>query len=275
MTRVAVVGHVEWIEFVRVDMVPAAGDIAHGTDAWEEAAGGGAVAAVQLARLAGEASFFTVVGDDEVGRRAIARLEALGVRARCARRPARTRRGITFVDGAGERTITTIGARLAPSGEDPLPWAELKETDAVYLTAADVSATWAARQARLLVAASRDRPGLAAARVPVDVLVGSARDPAERYEAGSLEPAPGLVVQTEGAQGGWWGRSDGTSGRWAPTELPGPKVDTYGAGDTFAAGLTFALGRGDPLDEALTFAARCGAACLTGRGPYGAPLPRA
>jgi ribokinase len=275
MTRVAVVGHVEWIEFVRVDRVPGAGDIAHGTDAWEEAAGGGAVAAVQLARMAGEATFFTVVGDDEVGRRAVARLESLGVRVLCARRPGPTRRGVTFVDSAGERTITTIGARLAPSGEDPLQWAELDDADAVYLTAADVAATWAARQARLLVAAARDRPGLAAAGAPVNVLVGSARDAAERYEAGSLEPAPGLVVQTEGAQGGSWDRADGTSGRWAASELPGPRVDTYGAGDTFAAGLTFALGRGDALDEALAFAARCGAACLTGRGPYGAPLPRA
>ncbi len=275
MTRVAVVGHVEWIEFLSVDRVPAAGDIAHGTDAWEEAAGGGAVAAVQLARMAGEATFYTVVGDDEVGRRAIDRLEALGVRVRSTRRPAPTRRGVTFVDGAGERTITTIGARLAPSGEDPLPWAELEAADAVYLTAADVSATWAARRCRLLVAASRDRPGLVAARAPVDVLVGSARDPAERFAADSLDPAPALVVQTEGAQGGWWERPDGTSGRWAAAELPGPRVDTYGAGDTFAAGLTFALGRGDGLDEALAFAARCGAACLTGRGPYGAALPRA
>jgi ribokinase len=275
MTRVAVVGHVEWIEFVRVDRVPAAGAIAHGTDTWEEAGGGGAVAAVQLARLAGEATFYTAVGDDEVGRRAVARLEALGVRVVWARRSAPTRRGVTFVDDAGERTITTIGVRLAPSGDDPLPWTELEDTDAVYLTAGDVTATWAGRKARVLVAASRDRPGLIAARVPVDVLVGSSRDPAERYEPGSLDPTPGLVVQTEGAQGGWWRGPDGTSGRWAPTGLPGPRVDTYGAGDTFAAGLTFALGRGDGTEEALAFAARCGAACLTGRGPYGAALPRA
>jgi len=42
--------------------------------------------------------------------------------------------------------------------------------------------------------------------------------------------------------------------------------DTYGAGDCFAAGLTYALGAGDPAAEAIAFAARCGAAALTGRG---------
>ena len=40
---VAVVGHVEWVEFVRVDHVPAPGEIVHSLETWEEAAGGGAV----------------------------------------------------------------------------------------------------------------------------------------------------------------------------------------------------------------------------------------
>jgi ribokinase len=52
-------------------------------------------------------------------------------------------------------------------------------------------------------------------------------------------------------------------------ELPGPLVDAYGAGDSFAAGLTFALGRGDRPDEALAFAARCGAVAMTRRGAHG------
>src|SRR5438270_125970 len=59
--RVAVVGHVEWIEFVRVERVPLQGEIVHALETWEEAAGGGAVAAVQLARLNGSVEFFTAV----------------------------------------------------------------------------------------------------------------------------------------------------------------------------------------------------------------------
>ena len=54
--RAAVVGHVEWVEFVRGDHVPAAGEIVHATDSFEEPAGGGAVAAAQLARMAGSAT---------------------------------------------------------------------------------------------------------------------------------------------------------------------------------------------------------------------------
>ena len=41
----------------------------------------------------------------------------------------------------------------------------------------------------------------------------------------------------------------------------GPTGDAYGAGDSFAAGLTFALGSGWPVERAVAFAARCGAAC--------------
>ena len=42
--RVAVVGHVEWVEFARVEAVPKPGEIAHAFETWEEPAGGGAVA---------------------------------------------------------------------------------------------------------------------------------------------------------------------------------------------------------------------------------------
>ena len=63
--RVAVVGHVEWVRFARVEKVPRAGEIVHAREAFEEPAGGGAVAAVQLARLADGATFLTALGDDE------------------------------------------------------------------------------------------------------------------------------------------------------------------------------------------------------------------
>jgi ribokinase len=49
-------------------------------------------------------------------------------------------------------------------------------------------------------------------------------------------------------------------------------VDTYGAGDSFAAGLTFALGSGLDVEKALALAARCGAWCVAGKGPYGNQL---
>jgi ribokinase len=262
----AVVGHVEWVEFARVAHVPRPGEVVHASATWEEAAGGGAVVAVALARLAGTAALFTALGDDELGRRSRARLEALGVEVHAATRTQPTRRALTLVDDAGERTITTLGDRLAPSGEDDLPWERLAATDAVFFTAGDAAALRAARSAGKLVVTPRARAG---AGVALDALVYSAGDPVETALADELAPSAQVVVVTHGARGGTWRAADGRSGGWEAAALPGPISDSYGCGDSFAAGLTFGLGSGSPLAEALVLGARCGAYYLTRRGPYG------
>jgi ribokinase len=268
--RAAVVGHVEWIEFGRVDHVPEAGEIVHVSDSWQEPGGGGAVAAVQLARLAGEATLYTALGDDEVGHRSKAALESLGLRVEAVFRPEPQRRGYVHVDAAGERTITVIGSRLGPAGDDPLPWEELADTDAVYLTAGDEGAVRAARAAGTLVSTARGLETLRQAGVQLDALVASAKDPGERYQAGELDPPPRFVVRTEGPAGGSYEGEE--SGSWPATPLPGPVSDLYGCGDSFAAGLTYGLAARLEVADALRLGARCGAACATGRGPYGAQL---
>ena len=265
--RAAVVGHVEWVEFARVERVPAAGEIAHATETWEEVAGGGSVAAVQLAKLAGSCDFLTALGDDELGARARERLEAMGVRvhARVARD---TRRALTFLDPSGERTITTLGDKLIPRGADRLPWESLSGVDALYFVAGDVPALRAARRARVLVGTPRDLGTLVEAGVELDALVGSGIDAGERYAAGAIKPEPRLVARTAGVAGGEFVAAEGRTGRWDAAPLPGPVADAYGAGDSFAAALTFALADGAVVEDALAFAARCGAACMTGDGPY-------
>lgn len=266
--RVAVIGHVEWIEFARVPRMPAAGEIVHAESTREEVGGGGAVAAVQLAKLAGSCLFVTALGDDELGRRSARRLEELGVRVEAAWRPAPQRRAFVHVDSGGERTITVIGRRHAPQADDDLPWDQLAGADAVYFTAGDAGALRAARAARTMVATVRAGEVLSAAGVELDAIVASAGDPGERYEPGNLEPAPRLVVRTEGAAGGSVTATAGGTTRWEAAPLPGPPGDSYGAGDSFAAGLTFGLGEGREPAEALALAARCGAACAAGNGPY-------
>ena len=166
--RVAVVGHVEWCEFVRVERVPARGDIVHSGERWEEPAGGGAVSAVQLARLAGEADLYTAFGDDELGRLARERLEALGVRVHASVRDEPTRRALVFVDDDGERTITVLGDKLRPRGGDGgLPWERLADTDGAYFVSGDVEALRAARRARVVVATPRELPTLARGGVEI------------------------------------------------------------------------------------------------------------
>ncbi len=270
--RVAVVGHVEWIQFARVKSVPRPGEIAQALENWEEPGGGGAVAAVQLARLAGECLFLTALGDDDLGQRAKRELEALGVRVEAVWRPEPQRKAFVHVDAHAERTITVMGERIEPHGDDPLPWSELGELDGVYFTAGDPAAVRAARTAGRLVSTVRAIDALAEARAQVDMLVSSAEDEGERYAPGDLMPPPRFVARTAGAAGGSLETADGARSSWAAAPLPGQPVDTYGAGDSFAAGLTYGLAEGRTAAEALALGARCGAACVTGRGPYAGQL---
>ena len=108
----------------------------------------------------------------------------------------------------------------------------------------------------MLVATARELPTLTAGGVALDALVHSGADPGEAYEQGDIDPPPGLVVSTGGAAGGAYETAGGRRGAYAAAPLPGPLVDTYGAGDCFAAGLTYALGAGVAVEAALAFAAR-------------------
>ncbi len=267
--RLAVVGHVEWVEFAHVEHIPGAGEVVHATGTFAEPAGGGAVAAVVMARLAGACTLFTALGDDELGRRSAARLTELGVTVRAQVRELPTRRAVTLVDERGERTITTFGERLDPHGEEGDRWPELRELDGVYFTAGDTAALeLARREARVLCASPRARLALGHG-VALDALILSGEDQIELRAAVPAEGEAELLVHTEGARGGRFRRRSGGEGRWAACPPPGPPVDSYGCGDSFAAGLTYGLAAPMGLPEALALAARCGAACLTEEGPYG------
>ena len=263
--RAAVVGHIEWIEFVPVSEVPRRGEIVHADDSWEQAAGGGSVAAVQLAKLADSVDFFTALGNDERGEQAKTELEGRGVTVHASVVEARQRSGVVFLDEGGERTIVTIGRKLHPRGhDDSLPWHELARCDAVYFCAGDADALLMARRARALVATARELGTLRQASVELDALVSSGKDDAERYQTGQLDPEPRLVVTTSGALGGW----AQPGGPYKAAPLPAERADAYGAGDCFAAGLAFALGAGLHGLDALEFASRCGAGALAGPGVH-------
>jgi ribokinase len=250
--------------------VPRRGEIVEVAERWEEPAGGGGVAAVVLARLAGGVEFFTALGDDELGRRAREELTALGVRVHTAAAGKPQRRGIVYLDASGARTITVIGEKLRPRAQERLPWEALDGADAVFWVAGDAAGLRLARRAQTVVATARDLPVLREACVELDALVGSGDDEAERYRPGDLDPAPRLVVTTAGALGGW----AQPGGPYRAVPPPGPVEDDYGAGDSFMAGLTYALATGTPRDDALAFAAACGAEALTRRGAHGRPRAR-
>jgi len=268
--KVAVVGHVEWMEFVPVERVPRPGEIVHAAESWEEAAGGGVVAAVQFAQLADSVLFFTALAADDCGDRARLEVEARGIEVHASSVTGVQRRGFTFVDESGERTITTIGRKLHPRGHDEsLPWHELAQCDAVYFCAGDADALLLARRARVLVATARELTTLRQGAVELDAVVSSGKDEAELYRPGDLDPEPRLIVTTSGALGGW----AQPGGPYSAAPLPPRTVDSYGAGDCFCAGLAFSLGAGLEGLQALDFAARCGVGALAGAGVHAERVP--
>jgi ribokinase len=265
--RVAVLGHVEWVEFLRVPEVPRAGAIVEGVPMLAVAAGGGGVAAVQLAKWAGSCELFTALGDDELGHRCEAELRARGVNVHATYRAEHQRRALTMIDAHHERTIVLSGSRHVAKRADPLPWEAFAEIDGVYVTGGDADAVRAARAARVVVSTARVLPLLRDAAIELDALVGSDNDPAEVYP-GNLRPPPRLVVRTKGGDGGRYILADGSEHAYAavPTQVTG---DTYGAGDTFAAALTYALGEGHAPADAIAFATERAAQVLAFNGPYG------
>ena len=270
----AVVGHIESVEFLAVDRWPQPGCISHAQQRLEEPAGAGAVIAVQLAKLLDRpVHFFTALGRDLVGESCVQRLQERGVEVHVAWRDGPTRRGISLVGGvgdgsgdrSGDRAITVIGDRLTPVLSDPLPWDVLQQCDGAFITAADAALVQAARSVPVLAATPRVGVAvLESAGVQIDALIGSGLDPAELVAPGDLVPSPRVQISTEGAAGGLISTGD----RYSASALPGPFVETYGCGDSFAAGVFAGLAAQWPLKTAIQLGCQLGAACATRFGPY-------
>lgn len=269
--RVGVVGHVEWLTHGRGAM-PLPGEITYLDEPFDEPAGGGGVSAAQVAKLGAECLFFTALGTDDAGRASAQRLEGVGVTVLAAAREGAQTRAVSATGASADRAILVIGAPTTARIEDALPWEELAGCDAAFFTGHDSAALAAARRADALVVTSRRLAVLVESGVRADVLIASSADPAERVDPDALPIAPAAIAWTEGGRGGRYELAAGGGGRWEPAPVPGPIVDSYGCGDSFAAGLTTGLARGLGLKDALALGARCGAACLTGRGALGAQL---
>jgi ribokinase len=263
--RLAVVGHVEWVDFIPVQRMPRPGEVLHAEGSFARAAGGGGVVAVVLAEMGAQVDFFCALGRDAHGQAAAEQLQERGVNLHVAwREDAATRRALTLLEDQGERSIVTVGERLDPRGEDELEWERLREAQSVYVTAGDRAALVKARQAGNVVASPRARHALEGDGPMIDAIVFSAHDSDESAWARRLAHRARLMVATDGVNGGrWWGESEG---RWDAAPAPGEAKDAYGCGDSFAAGFTYALGHGASVAEAARCGAERGALALTRRG---------
>jgi ribokinase len=262
--RVAVVGHVEWVDFVPVRRLPVPGEVIHAAGAFTRAAGGGGVAAAVLAELGAEVDFFCALGRDAHGEAVVAELESRRVTPHVAWSSQSTRRAVTMLEDGGERTIVTIGERLDPPGDEDLDWDRLHGADGVYFTAGDAGALVHAREARELVATPRARHALEGEGPTIDALVFSAGDRDESKWAARVAERARLLVVTNGSRGGsWFGESEGT---WPAIKPPGMPRDSYGCGDSFAAAFTYGLASGESIAGAAALGAKVGAEILTRRG---------
>jgi ribokinase len=215
---------------------------------------------------AGATRFYTALGDDEAARAAQRVFADEHVEVCTARHAGDQNRVLGVIDPEGERTLFILGANAHPTLDDPLPWDDLAAFDSAFFTGEDPRTVVAARRARVLVVTARRLECLIASGVQADVLIGSATDPGEQFRDDDLPVRPRVVVRTEGAAGGGYRTDAGAAGRYLPAPLPGPKADTYGAGDVMMASLTLELGAGKGLEEALATAARAAAGQLTRRG---------
>ena len=262
----AVIGHVEWMNFLRVDQFPKPGVISHSEKSLEYPAGGGSIIAKRLSELSlNQIHFFTALGNDDYGEKCFKILSNMGIKLHVGWRDKPTRRGFSLIDSQGERAITVIGERLAPNHKDNLEWNILKKMDGIFITASDSEIFKIARAASILCATPRVGLNIINdSNVILDALIGSNLDPGEFFSFSELLVKPEYTIKTEGDKGG----VIFPGGRYKALKNKKQKVDSYGCGDSFAAGILYGMASKWNIDKSLNLAKILGRDASEFFGPY-------
>ena len=262
----AVVGHVEWLNFLKVDQLPKPGVISHSEKSLEYPAGGGSIIAKILSDLTlNQIHFFTSLGNDEYGDKCFKILSNMGIKLHVAWRGKPTRRGFSLIDSFGERAITVVGERLAPTCKDNFDWNLFKRMDGIFITASDSGIFKKARIANTLC--TTPRVGLDTinkSNIFLDGLIGSNLDPGEVFSLSQLNLKPRYTIKTEGEKGGILF----PGGRYKALKNKNRKVDSYGCGDSFSAGILYGLASKWGIDKSLNLAKMLGRDTSEFFGPY-------
>jgi len=288
VTRIACVGIAVMDLLFTVDTLPGGGGKYY-ADNYQEVGGGVAAnAAVAVAKLGGTARYVGLVGDDELGDRIIAGLEAAGVDASAVRRAPGVASPVSavLVDENGERTIVnhTPGSLFADATVDP---SQFDDVDGVL-----VDVRWPAGAVAALTSAhGRGIPGIFDFDRPMDsrgdellslashvafshdaLAVTADTDDARLGLARMAEKTKAWLAVTAGGDGAYW-IEDGVV-RHLPA-FPVNVVDTVGAGDVFHGALALAIGEGQAERAAVRFAAAAAAVkCTRPGGRAGTPTRR-
>ena len=262
----AVVGHVEWMNFLKVDQLPKPGVISHSEKSIEYPAGGGSVIAKTLSELTNnQVHFFTSLGNDYYGEQSFKILSNYGIRLHVAWRDKPTRKGFSLIDSNGERSITVIGERLAPTYKDKLDWNLFEKMDGIFITASDSVIFKKARIADSLCTTPRVGINIInKSNVFLDGLIGSNLDPGEVFSLSDISIKPKFIIKTEGEKGG----IIYPGGRYKALINTKQKIDSYGCGDAFAAGILYGLSSKWSIDKILSLAKLLGKDASEFFGPY-------
>ncbi len=288
-----VVGSVNVDLVVRTERLPAPGEtVTTGTFA-QHPGGKGGNQAVAAARLGAHVTFVGAVGNDELGRAALADLQAEGVGV-SGLRVAGVATGVALivVDHAGQNQIAVAsGANASVDSalvEEALSDDTMMQAGGVFLANFEIAdeavlagARMAADAGMIIVinpAPARELPATLLALGPILV----PNEGEAQALTGEIEPlnaarvlaarsgAP--VVVTLGAQGAVV--VDKGDAETVPAPLV-EAVDTTGAGDTFAGAMAAGLAAGSPLIEAVRLAVRAASLSVTVCGARGGMPSRA
>lgn len=295
MAEVFVVGSINQDFVLKVDRRPEPGETVTDAVLSTHHGGKGANQAAAAARLGASVAMLGRVGDDEFGEPQLRNLRERGVDTGLVERLAGWKTGAAFITVTpdGENDIT-----VAPGANRGLTHADVEAAaDAIGGAAMLVAQMEVSRDTimRAVEVAARGGTRVLVNLAPpfevprallekLDPLVVNEHEAAfligEKVEGveGVLSAAPRLldlgprsVVVTLGALGAVF--ADGKS----TGHLPAPEakvVDTTGAGDAFVGALAVKLARGAPLEEAVGYAARAGAAAVSKEGAQGSlPSP--
>lgn len=291
MAEVFVVGSINQDFVLQVERRPEPGETVTDARLATHNGGKGANQAAAAALLGASVILLGRVGDDGFGGPLVRALAEKGVETSLVREASEASTGTAFITVTpdGENAITVapganrslvpddVDAASAQIAEARVLVAQMEVPRAVVLRAVEVAAESGTR-ALVNLAPPFEVPRELLERL--DPLVVNEHEAAfllgEKVEGveGALAAAPRLLdlgpksaVITVGAAGAVF--SDGAT----TAHVPAPEaevVDTTGAGDAFVGALAARLAREAPLEDAVAYAARAGAAAVTREGAQGA-----
>ena len=290
MAEVFVVGSINQDFVLKVERRPEPGETVTDAVLSTHHGGKGSNQAAAAARLGASVIMLGRVGEDEFGEPQFVNLRDQGVDTSLIERLEGWKTGSAFITVTpdGENVITVApGANRGLSDEDIEAAADAIAEAEILVAQMEVSPETVAKAievaarvgTRVLVNLAPPFEVGRAFLAKLDPLVVNEHEAAfllgEKVKGveGALSAAPRLLelgprsaVVTLGAEGAVFAEGDSSG------HLPAPLakvVDTTGAGDAFVGALAVRLAQGAPLEEAVAYAARAGAAAVTREGAQG------